>query len=110
MAFRTLRSLDCRAKRVFVRVDFNVPLSVEGGVADDTRIVASLPTLRYLLEKGARLIVASHLGRPNGKRDPRQSLKPVRERLERCLRKPVAFAESMKEACRRHFPVGEFSV
>jgi len=95
MAFRTLRSLDCRAKRVFVRVDFNVPLSVEGGVADDTRIVASLPTLRYLLEKGARLIVASHLGRPNGKRDPRQSLKPVRERLERCLRKPVAFAESI---------------
>ena len=95
MAFRTLRSLDCRAKRVFVRVDFNVPLSAEGGVADDTRIVASLPTLRYLLEKGARLIVASHLGRPKGKRDPRQSLKPVRERLERCLRKPVAFAESI---------------
>src|SRR5258706_2774026 len=95
MAFRTLRSLDCRAKRVFVRVDFNVPLSVEGGVADDTRIVASLPTLRYLLEKVARLIVATHLGRRNGKRDPRQSLKPVRERLERCLRKPVAFAESI---------------
>jgi phosphoglycerate kinase len=95
VAFRTLRSLDCRAKRVFVRVDFNVPLSAEGGVADDTRIVASLPTLRYLIEKGARLIVASHLGRPKGKRDLRQSLKPVRERLERCLRKPVAFAESI---------------
>src|SRR5262245_9738418 len=95
MAFRTLRSLDCRGKRVFVRVDFNVPLSPEGGVADDTRIVASLPTLRYLIEKGARLVVASHLGRPKGKRDPKQSLKPVRDRLERCLRKPVAFSESI---------------
>ncbi|HXF58553.1 MAG TPA: phosphoglycerate kinase [Candidatus Saccharimonadales bacterium] len=95
MAFRTLRSLECRGKRVFVRVDFNVPLAGDGGVADDTRIVASLPTLRYLLEKGARLVVASHLGRPKGKRDPKQSLKPVRDRLERCLRKTVAFSESI---------------
>jgi len=95
MAWRTLRSLDCRGKRVFVRVDFNVPLAPDGGVADDTRIVASMPTLRYLIEKGARLVVASHLGRPKGKRDPKQSLKPVRERLERCLRKPVAFSEAI---------------
>lgn len=95
MAFRTLRSLDCRGKRVFVRVDFNVPLAPDGGVADDTRIVASLPTLRYLIEKGARLVVASHLGRPKGKRDPKQSLKPVRDRLERYLRKPVAFSEAI---------------
>ena len=57
--------------------------------------MASLPTLRYLIEKGARLVVASHLGRPGGKRDPAQSLKPVRERLERCLRKPVAFSEAI---------------
>jgi len=95
MAFRTLRSLDAAGKRVFVRVDFNVPLSPDGSVADDTRIIASLPTLRYLIEKGARLVVASHLGRPKGKRDPKQSLAPVRERLERCLRAAVGFAESI---------------
>jgi len=93
--FRTLRSLESAGKRVFVRVDFNVPLASDGTVADDTRIVASLPTLRYLIEKGARLVVASHLGRPKGKRDPKQSLAPVRERLERYLRKPVAFSESI---------------
>ncbi len=94
MPFRTLRSLGSARKRVFVRVDFNVPLSADGRVSDDSRIVASLPTLRYLIEKGARLVVASHLGRPKGKRDPKQSLAPVRERLERCLRKPVAFSET----------------
>ena len=95
MGFRTLRSLDAAGKRVFVRVDFNVPLSSEGAISDDTRIVSSLPTLRYLIEKGARLVVASHLGRPKGTRDPRQSLAPVRERLERYLRKPVGFAETI---------------
>src|SRR3989442_9804270 len=95
MALRTLRSLDAAGKRVFVRVDFNVPLSGDGTVADDTRIVASLPTLRYLIEKGARLVVASHLGRPKGRRDPKLTLAPLRERLERFLRKQVAFAESI---------------
>jgi phosphoglycerate kinase len=95
MAFRSLRSLESAGKRVFVRVDFNVPLAADGRVADDTRIVACLPTLRYLIEKGARLVVASHLGRPKGKRDPKQSLSPVRERLERCLRRPVAFSEAI---------------
>ncbi len=95
MGFRTLRSLDAAGKRVFVRVDFNVPLSSDGAISDDTRIVSSLPTLRYLIEKGARLVVASHLGRPKGTRDPRQSLAPVRERLERYLRKPVGFAETI---------------
>ncbi len=92
---RTLRSLDVAGRRVFVRVDFNVPLAADGAVSDDTRIVETLPTLRYLIEKKARLIVASHLGRPKGKRDPKQSLKPVRERLEKFLRMPVAFAESI---------------
>jgi len=95
MPFRRLSSLDVAGKRVFVRVDFNVPLSPEGTVRDDTRIVASLPTLRYLIEKGARLIVASHLGRPKGKRDPKQSMAPVRQRLERYLRQPVKLAESI---------------
>ncbi|HSQ61357.1 MAG TPA: phosphoglycerate kinase [Acidobacteriota bacterium] len=93
MAFRTIRSLEAAGRRVFVRVDFNVPLGADGSVADDTRIVETLPTLRYLIEKKARLIVASHLGRPKGKRDPKQSLRPVRARLEQFLRAPVAFSE-----------------
>jgi phosphoglycerate kinase len=95
MGFRTIRSLEVAGRRVFVRVDFNVPLGADGSVADDSRIVATLPTLRYLIEKKARLIVASHLGRPKGKRDPRQSLRPVRERLEQFLRQPVAFQEEI---------------
>jgi len=90
-AFRRLSEIAVRGRRVFVRVDMNVPLDAEGKVADDSRIVASLPTLRYLIEKGARLVVASHLGRPKGKPDPKQSLKPVRDALERYLRKKVAF-------------------
>ena len=95
MAFRKLQSLDVSGRRIFVRVDFNVPLDAEGKVADDTRIVASLPTLRYLIEKGARLVVASHLGRPKGKRDPKQSMAPVRERLERLLRATVRFSADL---------------
>lgn len=95
MAFRRLSELDVAGRRVFVRVDFNVPLTSDGKVADDTRIVASLPTLRYLIDKGARLVVASHLGRPKGKRDPKQSLTPIRDLLAKYLRQPVAFAGSI---------------
>ncbi len=95
MRFRRLNELDAAGRRVFVRVDFNVPLSADGKVSDDTRIVASLPTLRYLIDKGARLVVASHLGRPKGKRDPKQSLGPVRDLLSKYLRQPVEFAESI---------------
>lgn len=95
MAFRRLNSLDAAGRGIFVRVDFNVPLKPDGGVADDTRIVASLPTLRYLLDKGARLVVASHLGRPKGKRDPRQSLAPVRDVLEKYLKAKVRFSEAL---------------
>ena len=95
MSFRKLSALDAAGRRIFVRVDFNVPLTAERTVADDTRIVASLPTLRYLLEKGASLVIASHLGRPKGKRDPAQSLRPVRDVLEKYLRTPVGFAESI---------------
>lgn len=93
--FRRLSSLDAAGRRIFVRVDFNVPLKPEGGVGDDTRIVASLPTLRYLLDKGARLVVASHLGRPKGKRDPKQSLMPVRDVLEKYLKTTVRFGASI---------------
>ena len=89
---RTLRDLSPAGRCILVRVDFNVPLKA-GEVSDDSRIVATLPTLRYLLEQHARLVLMSHLGRPKGGPDPKYSLRPVAVRLERLLRMPVAFAE-----------------
>jgi phosphoglycerate kinase len=91
MHTQTVKDLQPAGRRVLVRVDFNVPVR-NGEVQDDTRIVASLPTIRYLLEKRARVILMSHLGRPKGGPDPKASLKPVAARLERLLRQPVQFA------------------
>jgi phosphoglycerate kinase len=88
MAKKTIADLDPKGKRVFVRVDFNVPLK-EGKIVDDIRIRAALPTLQDLLDRGAALIVASHLGRPKGKPDPAQSLVPVAVRLSELLGRPV---------------------
>jgi phosphoglycerate kinase len=87
----TMNDLDLRGKRVFIRVDFNVPLR-DAVVTDDTRIRETLPTLRLAIEKGGRLVLASHLGRPKGSPDPKFSLRPAAKKLEELLGKPVAFA------------------
>src|ERR1051325_2173144 len=91
MAKLSLSDLDVKGKRVFMRVDFNVPIA-DGKITDDTRIEASLPSIRFVIEKGGRLILASHLGRPKGKPDPKYSLKPVAARFSELLGTPVQFA------------------
>ncbi len=94
MSYRTLDQLDLDGGRVFVRVDFNVPLDKETGrkIGSDTRIRSALPTLRALLERGAPLVIASHLGRPKGRPNPKMSLAPVAERLSELLQRPVEFS------------------
>jgi len=91
---KTVKDVDVRGKRVLVRVDFNVPLS-DGTVTDDTRVRAALPTLRYLVDHGARVIVMSHLGRPKGEPEPRYSLRPVRRVLQRLLGRNVVFVDDI---------------
>src|SRR3974390_424650 len=91
----SIRDLPLNNHRVFMRVDFNVPLDEHGRVTDDTRIRETLPTIEYALRHGARLILASHLGRPKGKPNPRMSLKPVAERLRMLLDKELARGENV---------------
>jgi len=87
----TINDLDLRGKRVFIRVDFNVPLK-DGAIMDDTRVRETLPTLRLAIQKGGRLVLASHLGRPKGRPDPKYSLEPVAKKLQELLERPVGFA------------------
>ena len=91
MAKLTINDLDLRGKRVFLRVDFNVPLK-DGVVTDDTRIRETLPTLHLAVQKGGRLVLASHLGRPKGAPNPKYSLQPAASKLQELLGRPVAFA------------------
>ena len=93
---RTLEDLDVEGKRVLVRVDFNVPLDEDGNITDDSRIRGALPTLKELREKGAKLILASHLGRPKGP-DPKFSLKPAADRLSELLDTDVQLAEELDD-------------
>jgi len=87
-----ITDLDVKGKLVFLRVDFNVPLDEKGAIRDDTRIRASLPTIQYLLGHGARLVIASHLGRPKGKPDPKMSLRPAAQRLAELVPNKIIMA------------------
>jgi phosphoglycerate kinase len=93
MAIKTISELDVAGRRVFIRVDFNVPLSPTGTVSDDTRIRESLPTIQLAIDKGARVVLASHLGRPKGKPDKKYSLEPVAARLAELLAADVALTD-----------------
>jgi phosphoglycerate kinase len=107
---KSITDIDVKGKRVLVRVDYNVPIK-DGKVGDDTRIVAAMPTLNYLLEHGAAVILCSHLGRPKGGPDPKFSLRPVAAHLSELLGKPVAFADDcigpVAEAASRALKPGE---
>ncbi|MBS3921369.1 MAG: phosphoglycerate kinase [Deltaproteobacteria bacterium] len=92
MAIRRVDQVELKGKRVFVRVDFNVPLDEKKEITDDTRIISSLPTINFIYGAGGKVILASHLGRPKGKRDPKYSLAPVAERLSRLLDRGVSLA------------------
>ena len=90
---KTIDNIDLHGKRVFVRVDFNVPLDADGSVTDETRINAAVPTIKELQGKGAKIILASHLGRPKGVRNDSMSLSPVAPLLAQKLGTPVLFLD-----------------
>ena len=89
---KTVKDIDVNGKKVLVRCDFNVPLDENLNITDDTRITAALPTIKYLMENGAKVILCSHLGRPKGEVNEEYSLKPVSKRLSELLNTDVKFA------------------
>lgn len=93
MTIKYIDQIDIKGKRVMIRVDYNVPYDKSMNITDDTRITATLPTINYCLERDARVILVSHLGRPKGKADPSMSLKPVATRLSALLKKEVTFVD-----------------
>ena len=93
---KSLRDFEYRGKKVLVRCDFNVPMDDEGNITDDTRIISSLPTINYLLEQNAKVILMSHLGRPKGQPIKKYTLEPVAKRLSELLNKEVIFCRMMK--------------
>lgn len=94
MAIKYLDKVNLQGKRAIIRVDYNVPYDKEMNITDDTRITATLPTLKYCIEKGAKLVLISHLGRPDGKVVPKMSLRPVAKRLSELLKKDVRFIDT----------------
>jgi phosphoglycerate kinase len=108
--FKTIRDLDLRGKRVLIRVDFNVPQDKSTGyITNNQRIVAALPTIRHALEKGASVVLMSHLGRPDGHKNSKYSLKPVAHELEKLLGRPVTFLDdcvgpAVESACAKLAP------
>ena len=92
---KTVKDIDLKGKKVFVRCDFNVPMDENQNITDNTRIVAALPTIKYLLEQNCKIILASHLGRPKGEVKPEFSLKPVAKELSKLLRKEVIMANDV---------------
>ncbi|SVB29262.1 uncharacterized protein METZ01_LOCUS182116, partial [marine metagenome] len=96
MAKLTVHDINLQGMRVLTRVDYNVPMAQQGGtmaINDDTRIRATLPTLQAMIKKGAKIILAAHLGRPKGVREPSMSLRPVADKLAELIDQPVAFCE-----------------
>ncbi|OGX04752.1 MAG: phosphoglycerate kinase [Omnitrophica bacterium RIFCSPLOWO2_12_FULL_50_11] len=91
MNYKTIEDVPIKSRRVLVRADFNVPLDAKGNVADETRLLKTLPTIRSLITRKGRVILMSHLGRPEGKKSPKFSLKAVADRLSKLLKKPVKF-------------------
>ena len=95
MSKKTIRDIDLKGKRVIVRVDFNVPQDKEGKITDDNRIVGALPTIRYLVDQNAKVVLMSHLGRPKGEFNMKYSLAPAALRLSELLGRPVKMAKDV---------------
>jgi phosphoglycerate kinase len=101
LTLKDLPADELRGRRVVVRVDYNVPLDERQQVTDDTRIRATLPTLRLLADAGARIVLLSHLGRPKGKPNPAMSLRPAAQRLAELIDRPTSWARSLERRPRR---------